>query len=157
MSFFINFFAGLCITAFALLPENIFAQQQLPNVSPNEVTVPGQNSNDKLTISYIGEIKGRSYIKITLEPLREELLQSGKNKNLIQYKGACYEAANDKTYAVTATFNPEDGSWKIKCYNKYGQYVSFFQGRETSEESIEGTWKDKRQSLIFYLFKKPGN
>ncbi len=153
MSCFVKFLTGLCIAAFALLHGSSFAQQPV-TIPQKEVSDPYQDGRDtRSTISYIGEIKGRSYIKITLEPVSEESLQP-KDKDMIQYKGACYEAANDKTYGVTATFNAEDGSWKIKCYNKYGQYVSLFQGRETSEECIEGSWKDKHQNLIFYLFKK---
>ena len=105
-------------------------------------------------LNYIGEIKGRSYIKLTLHPLEKRGAQTDETTGIEQYKGSYYESVSGKTYTLTGSFDPGTKIWNLKCYNSRKQYVSLFQGRETSEDVIEGVWKNKHQSLSFYLFKK---
>lgn len=105
-------------------------------------------------LNYIGEIKGRSYIKLTLHPLGKGGVQAGETTSIEQYKGSYYESVSGKTYTLTGSFDPGTKIWNLKCYNSRKQYVSLFQGRETSEGVIEGVWKNKHQGLTFYLFKK---
>lgn len=105
-------------------------------------------------LNYIGEIKGRSYIKMTLRPLETTGSQTEETRGLEQYKGSYYESVSGKTYTLTGNFDTRTKTWNLKCYNNLKQYVSFFQGRETAEDVIEGVWKNKHQSLNFYLFRK---
>ncbi len=107
------------------------------------------------TLNYIGEIKGRSYIRIILDTDETPTRVDRENESdPLHYKGTCYEAASNKSYSITASYLSESQTWDIRCYNSRKQYVSNFHGRETSEGTIEGTWKNKHKAHTFYLFKK---
>lgn len=155
MGFPLKIFIILITAVIALTGENAFAQQPESSTS-GEVIILNDNIPvaTTRTLNYIGEIKGHSYIKITLEPVNSSAESPDKNSNMLEYKGAYYEAVNGKTYAVKGAYNSDDHSWYIKCYNKKGQFIYSFQGRETAEDIIEGTWKSKHRSATFYLFKK---
>lgn len=124
------------------------AQQPEPQ---KEVIILDKNTPLKrsTTLTYIGEIKGRSYIKILLEPL-----QASATSDQIPVRGTCYEAASGKTYPVSGTIDPGTGDWNLRCLNTKKQTVYTFRGRENFEGTIEGNWKSRHAGLSFYLFKK---
>ncbi len=98
---------------------------------------------------FVGEIKGRSYIKMSLQPA------SARSTNvMILYRGAYYEAAKDRTYTLIGTFNTTNRVWYIKCFNAKKQCFASFQGREREDGYIDGTWQQFNQTLPFYLFKR---
>ncbi|WP_374165489.1 hypothetical protein [Arcticibacter sp. MXS-1] len=132
--------------------------QNNPTRPPSSIAVNDQINSTPTsnTLNYIGEIKGRSYIKLSLEPVEG---QANENTVLTEiktktFKGSYYEAASGKNYSVTATYEMSSQSWNIKSYNSRKQYVANFQGRETAEGVIEGAWKNKHENASFYLFKK---
>ncbi len=124
------------------------AQQPEPQ---KEVIILDKNTPLKrtTTLTYIGEIKGRSYIKIILEPV-----QTTGGSEMISVRGTCYEAASGKTHPMAGTIDSETGSWNLRCLNNKRQTIYTFKGRENFEGTIEGDWKSKHAGLSFYLFKK---
>lgn len=124
------------------------AQQPEPQ---KEVIILDNNTPLKrpTTLTYIGEIKGRSYIKIILEPV-----QKTEGSEIMSVRGTCYEAASGKTHPMSGTIDPETGSWNLRCLNEKRQTIYTFKGRENFEGTIEGDWKSKHAGLSFYLFKK---
>lgn len=101
------------------------------------------------SVTYIGEIKGRTYVKIIFEQLAP-----ADGSGLIPVRGTCYEAASGKTYPVSGTIDSENGIWNLKCLNNKKQTIYTFTGREDFEGTIEGNWKSRHTGLSFYLFKK---
>ncbi|WP_139125843.1 hypothetical protein [Arcticibacter eurypsychrophilus] len=106
------------------------------------------------SLNYIGEIKGRSYIKVVLNPSVVDDLKSNSSNNIILVKGTCYEAASGNTFIMDGDFNTQTRIWHLKCVNSKRQTIYTFQGRENYEGTIEGSFKARRGSLAFYLFKK---
>lgn len=132
------------------IPGVSLAIAQQPEPQKEVIILDGKAPSKKnTTLTYIGEIKGRSYIKILLEPL-----QTSATSDLISVRGTCYEAASGKTYPISGSIDPETGSWSLKCLNHKKQTVYTFRGRENFEGTIEGDWKSKHAGLSFYLFKK---
>lgn len=143
------------ITELVFSAGNLHAQQTGTDQKDVQVL---DNNNQEISpsiVNYIGEIKGHSYIKLTLYPLEQKVNDEGGEKdNHLHFKGSYYEAVNGKSYPVNVDFDSENRTWYIKCYNRRNQFIAAFQGRETSEDTIEGIWKSKNKSLTFYLFRK---
>lgn len=140
----------ISLLAILILPGVTLAVAQQPE-QEKEVIILNKNTPLKraTTLTYIGEIKGRSYIKIILEPVQTTL-----GSELMSVRGTCYEAATGKTHPISGTIDTETGSWNLKCLNNKKQTIYTFKGRENFEGTIEGDWKSKHAGLSFYLFKK---
>lgn len=110
--------------------------------------------NRNTALNYIGEIRGRSYIKVILNPSELSELESNSSKSVILVKGTCYEAASGNTFIMNGDFNPQTRIWHLKCVNSKKQTIYTLQGRENYEGTIEGSFKAKHLNLTFYLFKK---
>lgn len=151
----------ICLTLASLLfGIRSISAQQLPSAKQQqEVIILGQNTPIKriTTLTYIGEVKNRSYIKIILEPVDQPTGNANSNDGITGMKGTCYEAASGNTYMMSGTFNATTRIWMLKCLNSKKQTIYTFKGRENYEGTIEGTWKSRRMELPFYLFKKENN
>ena len=149
---------GLFILVPSFLSLSVSAQQPAQADNNRAIILNGDSTPkpDPLELSYIGEIRQHSYIKITLRPVEGTGSENPttEKRSLQKYKGEYYEAVNGRTYKVEALFDSETRNWTIKCYNDKKQYVAYFQGRETLDETIEGSWKTKKRSLPFYLLRK---
>ncbi len=132
-----------------------YSQSKEPqSVKQSEIQVLQDNEFPVATrLVYVGEIKGRSYIKMSLTPANDDK-DAPKADHLLYYKGSYYEAKSGKIYQLTVIYNTEKGTWEIKGYNTRRQYVCHFSGKDTENEGIDGTWRNKTSSLNFYLFKK---
>lgn len=148
MNLLTKIFSSLLVTL--IIPGVSLAVAQQPEPQ-REVIVLDKNTPLKriTTLTYIGEIKGRSYIKIILEPV-----QTTAGSETTSVRGTCYEAATGKTLPVAGTIDRETGSWNLRCLNNKKQTIYTFKGRENFEGTIEGDWKSKHAGLSFYLFKK---
>ena len=124
--------------------------------SQQDVIVLNNNTHIQrnTSLNYIGEIKGRSYIKVILTPSQSTDLEANYTDIPVLFKGTFYEAASGNTFVMNGDFNPQTRIWHLKCFNSKKQTIYIFQGRENYEGTIEGSFKAKRGSLSFYLFKK---
>jgi len=138
------------IIAILIIPGVSLAIAQQPEPQ-KEVIILDKNTPLKRTstLTYIGEIKGRSYIKIILEPV-----QNTAGSETMSVRGTCYEAASGKTHPMSGTIDPETGNWNLRCLNGKRQTIYTFKGRENFAGTIEGDWKSRHTGLSFYLFKK---
>lgn len=127
---------------------------------------PSQSQeNDKLTLGeykpvpdslaqqllYIGEIKGKSYIKIKLQPIHISSIYAAGSSEVLKYKGTYYESVSGKFYPVTGDFDPELRTWTFICFNKDNQPIFSFSGKQAPDGGIVGTWKSKNSTRSFYL------
>lgn len=124
-----------------------------PGAGDRKLLKPDSYFSNSLNLTYIGEIKNRSYIKMTLVPAPGTKDQPEQKEQQL-YKGSYYEAKNGKVYQLSAILNTARLTWEIKGYNVRRQYVCHFSGKENESGGIEGTWRNKSQTLPFYLFKK---
>lgn len=149
-----------CLTTvlliFASWPILKVKAQNLEDSTGNITIVKAPSLKKEQTpVLYIGEIKGRSYVKISLRPSRpDDKLKEPTTPNTSQYYGSCYEAASNKVYELTASYYEETGKWEIKGYNIRRQYVCLFSGKEDSDGNIAGFWRNKHSTFSFYLFLK---
>ncbi|WP_256009021.1 hypothetical protein [Desertivirga xinjiangensis] len=100
---------------------------------------------------YIGEIKGKSYIKIKLQPVHTPSIYGAGNSEVLKYKGSYYESVSGKFYPVTGDFDPELRTWTFICFNKDNQPIFSFSGKQAPDGGITGTWKSKNTTRLFYL------
>jgi len=127
-----------------------FAIAQQPDAQKEVIVLDKDTPLKRNSIStYIGEIKGRTYIKIIFEQF-----STSAESTLLSIRGTCYEAASGKTYPISGFIDPETGIWNIRCLNDKKQTVYTFKGKENFEGTIEGDWKSRHAGLPFYLFKK---
>ena len=105
--------------------------------------------NDKLC--FIGEVKGRSYVKIELHPIKSSGEFVSDDNELLKYQGTYYESASARKYVLTAVFSADDRSWTFRCFNSSNHQVFIFKGKQKQDGDIEGTWHSKFKSYAFYL------
>jgi len=108
-----------------------------------------EGANDKLC--FIGEVKGRSYVKIELHPIKSSGEFVSDDNELLKYKGTYYESASARKYVLTAVFSADDRSWTFRCFNSSNRQVFIFKGKQKQDGDIEGTWHSKFKSYAFYL------
>ena len=141
--------------ALLLFGRQLVIAQNTTNPQKDVIVLDGNSQRNRNTsLNYIGEIKGRSYIKVILNPLMGNESQSSSTNDIIWVKGTCYEAASGNTFVMDGNFNPQTRIWKLKCINSQKQTIYTFHGRENYEGTIEGSFEVKRRTLAFYLFKK---
>ena len=133
-------FALVCqlfICPFAGLASRITTQSQVEQVNEN--------------ISFIGEVKRHSYIKLDLEPVKisSEFIAEGDDQ--LKYKGSYYESATGRKYRVTGVFSVESRSWTFRCFNSANREVFVFKGKQKQDGSIDGIWWSKGKKYVFYL------
>lgn len=120
--------------------------------APNafNVLIPVSVNADEL--AFIGEVKGRSYIKVVLHPVKS-LSSTDVNEidATLNYRGSYYESVSGKKYVLTASFTPQSREWTFRCFNPNNQAVYFFKGKQKPDGSIEGTWKSSHSTHAFYL------
>ncbi len=113
-------------------------------------------SNERLLqekILFLGEIKGVSYVKMTLVSA-SEAAGAYSRSNLINYKGSYYEAVSGKTYPVIGVFNTETREWLLKSFATDNSIFGIFSGKQGLDGNIEGYWKLKEKKYRFYLKKQ---
>lgn len=102
-------------------------------------------------LSFIGEVKGKSYIKIVLSPIPGSAVYKSGSSDVLKYKGSYYESVTGKKYSLTGNFNLESRIWTFRCFNRYNQPVFIFSGKQKIDGSVEGMWKSKKLTHPFYL------
>ena len=117
----------------------------------NQQELPAQNQRIEDRLHFIGEVRGRSYIKLELIPIQTSSdFVSGENE-VLRYKGTYYESVNGRKYTLTAVFNAEDRSWTFRCFNASNRQIYIFKGKQKADGDIDGTWRSKSHSYPFYL------
>lgn len=149
-----RFFSGLLLLLSLIL--SVRTDAQVRDTSNNFTVLSEMSDGQRAAVKfYIGEIKGRSYIKLSLRPVRDDdKLPEPRLKNKPQFYGSCYEAASNKFYELVGTYNSDTRAWEIKGYNIRRQYVCLFSGRQDADGNIDGTWKNKRSVHSFYVYGK---
>ena len=102
-------------------------------------------------LSFIGEVKGKSYIKIILFPVEVLSVFDIENTSALKYKGSYYESISGRKFVLTAEFSPESRTWTFRCFNSNNQPVFIFSGKQNADGVIDGVWKSKKSVHPFYL------
>ncbi|WP_207429665.1 hypothetical protein [Pedobacter sp. SYSU D00535] len=100
-------------------------------------------------LSFVGEIQGISYIRMTLTEVQQKTTFS--SRAILKYKGSYYEAVSGKTFALVGSFDTDKRSWSFKCFDSQNVNVSSFIGKQGVDGTIKGVWKQKKASFPFYL------
>ncbi|WP_207534987.1 hypothetical protein [Desertivirga arenae] len=113
--------------------------------------IPLQTDRIEEKLSFIGEVKGRSYIKIELRPLKKANEFVSENDTYLRYHGSYFESVSGKKYVMTADFSAEERSWIFRCFNSSNRLVYILKGKQKQDGDIDGTCKSKTKSSSFYL------
>jgi hypothetical protein len=114
-------------------------------------TIVTQSPERQLTQKnqYIGEVLGHSYIKVVLE-----LPNNPDHKYVnVPLKGILYEAISGRTYNIIGTYNQESFVWKLRCFDKSNRSYCRLEGKQNSDDGIDGSWSYKKTTRNFYLKK----
>ena len=124
-----------------------------PGWSPGSQGKTICNNADRLV--YLGEIKGKSYIKMSMCPANGKAFDD--NTIIYTYKGRYYEAISGKTYPLIGYFDRGTHMWNIKSIGNHNKTIAIFSGKESREGEITGTWKNKEGIFNFYLRRENSN
>ncbi|MBC7915876.1 MAG: hypothetical protein H7Y07_17340 [Pyrinomonadaceae bacterium] len=125
-------------------------------VNPQNSNSSFFNRNEKFSTknpikaSFIGEIIGYSYIKVTLETTPDPNSYNNASQSL---KGSYFEAISNATFKITGSYNSDTFMWKLDCFDQKNIYTSSFLGKEDTDGRISGKWSSKKISHPFYLKK----
>ena len=122
-----------------------FGQNLTGNDASVELAGPKTLSNRLLLL---GEIKGISYIKVTLRDLEDERSYS-ESSNILKYRGSYYESITGKTYSIVGLYNSETRLWTLQSFDSDNTPFGLFTGKQTIEGDITGDWKLKEKSYPF--------
>lgn len=124
----------------AKVPSTLVAQE-----------VPLQTERIEEKLAFIGEVKGRSYIKIDLRPVKKSSEFVSENDSFLRYQGTYFESVTGKKYILTADFSAEDRAWTFRCFNTANRLVFILKGKQKQDGDIDGTCKGNAKSYSFYL------
>jgi hypothetical protein len=115
-------------------------------------TVDIRNGRKQLPLTFVGEIRQKSYIRLVMAPLNTPA--SGNER--VSYKGTCYESITGTTFPVAGFQNPGTRKWSLRCLNPRdpNKIIATFTGKETDEGDISGVYVLNGKSFKFYLRKQ---
>ncbi|WP_207422344.1 hypothetical protein [Desertivirga brevis] len=112
---------------------------------------PSQTERIDERLAFIGEVKGRSYIKIDIRPIKKSGEFAAENESFLRYQGTYFESVTGNKYTVTADFSAEDRVWTFRCFDTNNCLVYVLKGKQKQDGDIDGTCKAKLKSYSFYL------